>query len=168
MHWLLELAKGLSSLHSIADIGCGTTNTLDSLKGILKIDRCIGVDWSQEAIQQQKDVTANREGEWEWKVWDISIGPVPSIPTSSVDFVYSSHVIEHVGNPYQLLDEQYRICREGGVVAVVAPLGSYAKDHLRVLEINDVVGMLQQYAKPIICYPDMCQSELVAGIIKAR
>ena len=42
----------------------------------------------------------------------------------SYDFFFSSHVIEHVPNPSQLLRDGLRLLRQGGVFVAVAPNGS--------------------------------------------
>lgn len=50
------------------------------------------------------------------------------------DFIYSVNVMEHVRYPWQWVDEQYRVLKRGGVLAIIAPW-SYAhhaaEDHWR-------------------------------------
>ena len=78
----------------------------------------------------------------------------------------SSHLIEHLDDPYQLIEEQLRICKRGGVIAIVAPLHSYHREHKQVLTLDSLVGMMKDYAMPVLCYTDVRNSEAVVGIIK--
>lgn len=47
-------------------------------------------------------------------------GSLP-LQTSAVDVVYLSHIVEHIRDLVQFMEEIYRICRPGGEVRVVVP-----------------------------------------------
>ena len=147
---------------TIIDIGCGKTDILEVIRGVTGAARCIGVDYSSEAL----NANYNAYLDWgEWTHCDIEHEQVP-LPDETADFVYSSHLIVHVENPYVLLDEQMRLCKKGGIMAVVAPLGKYDREHRHVFDMNAMVGMLRCYAQPVFVYSDMSQSEVVVGIIR--
>lgn len=52
---------------------------------------------------------------------------------SSVRFVASSHVLEHVANPLAALAEWFRVVRHGGIIYMVVPDRRYTFDHSRPL-----------------------------------
>jgi SAM-dependent methyltransferase len=62
-------------------------------------------------------------------------GDACSIPfaDSSLDYVATSHVLEHVANPLAALREWYRALRHGGVVYLVVPDRRKTFDHPRAL-----------------------------------
>ena len=74
-------------------------------------------------------------------------GDACSLPfhSNTLDYVASSHVIEHVANPVAAFAEWYRVLRPGGIIYLVAPhrLGSW--DHTRPL--TPVEHMLEDYVK---------------------
>jgi SAM-dependent methyltransferase len=52
---------------------------------------------------------------------------------SSIRFVASSHVLEHVANPLAALSEWFRVLRHGGIIYMVIPDRRWTFDHLRPL-----------------------------------
>lgn len=52
---------------------------------------------------------------------------------SSIQFVASSHVLEHVANPLAALSEWFRVIRHGGIIYMVIPDRRRTFDHLRPL-----------------------------------
>jgi SAM-dependent methyltransferase len=57
-------------------------------------------------------------------VWDIYNGDAThmlGMPDGVFDFVYSSHCLEHVGNPYLAIKNWWRILRPGGHLIVFVP-----------------------------------------------
>jgi len=52
---------------------------------------------------------------------------------SSLDYVASSHVLEHVANPYSALREWVRVLRHRGIIYLVVPHRQATFDHLRPL-----------------------------------
>jgi len=117
----------------VIDIGCGKSSSLETIRGVTKAERCNGVDWSDVSL----DANSKHYAEWgEWIHCDIERDQVP-LPDETADFVYSSHLIEHIENPYILLDEQLRLCKQGGIIAVVAPLNMYDREHRHVFTSGD-------------------------------
>ncbi len=53
--------------------------------------------------------------------------------SDSLDYVVSSHVLEHVANPVAALLEWHRVLRDGGVFYLVVPDRRFTFDHARAL-----------------------------------
>ena len=53
------------------------------------------------------------------------------VPDNSVDFVFSSHSLEHAPNPIDSLIDYYRVLRDGGIVYTVIPNKHNQYDRLR-------------------------------------
>jgi SAM-dependent methyltransferase len=65
--------------------------------------------------------------------------------SNSLDYVASSHVLEHIANPVAALIEWYRVLRPGGIIYVVVPnrLGTW--EHTR--KLTAVSHMLEDYER---------------------
>jgi SAM-dependent methyltransferase len=64
---------------------------------------------------------------------------------NSLDYVASSHVLEHVANPVAALAEWYRVLRPGGIIYLVVPDRRCAWDHARPL--TTVEHMLSDFER---------------------
>lgn len=62
-------------------------------------------------------------------------GEAASLPfkSNSLDYVASSHVLEHVANPIKALAEWHRVLRPGGIIYMIVPDRRYTWDHARAL-----------------------------------
>jgi len=58
----------------------------------------------------------------------IALDPIPS---SSYDFILSSHSLEHIANPIKALKEWLRVIKTGGVLTLILPNPKYTFDHKR-------------------------------------
>ncbi len=56
---------------------------------------------------------------------------------NSLDYVITSHVLEHVANPVKALAEWYRVLRPGGVIYCLVPDRRFTWDHGRALSTVD-------------------------------
>jgi SAM-dependent methyltransferase len=76
-------------------------------------------------------------------------GEACSLPfhSNSLDYVASSHVLEHVSNPVKAICEWYRVLRPGGMMYVVVPDRRFTWDHNR--ELTTVAHMLDDYARNV-------------------
>lgn len=64
--------------------------------------------------------------------------------SSALDYVVSSHVLEHVANPVEALLEWYRVLRPGGIIYLIVPDRRFTWDRPRAL--TTVEHMLEDYA----------------------
>jgi len=64
---------------------------------------------------------------------------------NSLDYVATSHVLEHVANPVLALREWYRVLRPGGIIYLLVPDRRYTWDHARPL--TTVEHMLGDYER---------------------
>ncbi|MBM3546062.1 MAG: class I SAM-dependent methyltransferase [Alphaproteobacteria bacterium] len=58
------------------------------------------------------------------RAWDMPDGDamlMASVADASLDFVHSSHCLEHLEDPYVALGHWLRICRPGGYLVVIIP-----------------------------------------------
>ncbi|HEY5551003.1 MAG TPA: methyltransferase domain-containing protein, partial [Opitutaceae bacterium] len=62
---------------------------------------------------------------------------------SSLRYVASSHVLEHVANPFAALAEWFRVLKHGGCIYMVVPDRRRTFDHARPL--TDVAHMLADF-----------------------
>ena len=58
------------------------------------------------------------------RTWDLEDGDaqfLDTVPDSSLDFVHSSHCLEHLINPYQGIANWFRVLKDGGYLVVTVP-----------------------------------------------
>ena len=147
-------------VESIVEIGGGLSPVLDLLRAFAPDANCESYDISHEA-----QFANGKRFDWgKWFCGDETLG-LNALDTSA-DFVCSSHLLEHLDDPYQLIEEQLRICKLGGIIALAAPLHMHHREHRQVFVIGDIVGMLKDYGNPVFCYVDGRETEIVAGLIK--
>jgi SAM-dependent methyltransferase len=79
------------------NLGCGN----DILEGWINVDR-------------------NPSQKGKVKIHDLRLIPYP-FRDSSVDIVLMNHVLEHFDNPIEIIDEIYRILRDGGIFIARVP-----------------------------------------------
>ena len=61
--------------------------------------------------------------------YDLNKG-IP-FPDNSIDQINMGHFLEHVANPYNMLDECIRVLQPNGVIDIVVPLNEiYSPDHI--------------------------------------
>ncbi|MBS0337345.1 MAG: class I SAM-dependent methyltransferase [Proteobacteria bacterium] len=100
--------KYLENLHGI-EIGASTQNSFD-------LKRSINVDFSDE-----------QGGLWQLKtcapavVNIVALGDNLPFKDNTLDYVLSSHVIEHFFDPVRALKEWHRVIRPGGYIFIIAP-----------------------------------------------
>ena len=116
MQAILDLAMmQVKVKECIVEIGGGLNPVLDVLRGVLAPDAdYIGYDLSE--VAQRKNAEQFPWGKWE--VADVTQGI--GLVDEQADFVLSSHLIEHLDDPYQLIEEQLRICKRGGVIVLTS------------------------------------------------
>jgi predicted SAM-dependent methyltransferase len=88
------------------------------------------------------DLNVNVEDIWPVDIvtnaWDLS-----KVKSNSVDFVMSSHVLEHLPNPAVAIEEWMRVVKPGGVVFFVVPDMRHTFDKKR--KLTSVETLLEKY-----------------------
>lgn len=105
---------------AVCDIGCGKeAYFLKKISNLIK--QGIGID---EEVEDYKD------SKFQFKKFRIS-GKIP-LESGSCDVVTMMAVLEHLTNPYEVLNECYRILRDGGRLILTTP-NSKSKPFLELL-----------------------------------
>jgi SAM-dependent methyltransferase len=133
----------LETLHGI-EIGASTQNAFD-------LKRAINVDFSDE-----------QGGLWQDKacapavVNIVALGDDLPFKDKTLDYVLTSHVIEHFFDPVKALNEWYRVIKPGGYIFIIAPHMDRTFDQHREptspAELLDRAAgriTIQDYAKPL-------------------
>jgi SAM-dependent methyltransferase len=112
--WLAELMD-LSARYlprrrerALLDVGCGDGTSLDWLRNM-------GWDAKGCEIDPAAVEAARKRG------FDVVQGTAADFPDQTFDVVTSSHVLEHVHDPKEFLEECRRILRPGGQVVAITP-----------------------------------------------
>lgn len=133
----------LDNLHGI-EIGASTQNSFG-------LKRALNVDFSDEqgGLWQQKACTPAT-------VNIVASGDDLPFKDATLDYVVSSHVIEHFFDPVKALNEWYRVIRPGGYIFIIAPHRDRTFDRHReptpVSELMDrAAGRIgiSDYARPL-------------------
>lgn len=92
------------------------------------------------------------------------LGDATTLPfrDNSLDYVVSSHVLEHVANPVAALAEWYRVLRPGGIIYLVVPDRRYTWDHARPLTTVD--HLLEDFERGATPFEATHIDEFVTGI----
>jgi len=89
----------------LVDLGCGKCNQDRFLKYIKKY---IGVDWENSLHNPQANIFSN-------------LNEKIDLPNNTVDTAFSSSVMEHLYNPWQFVQEVYRILKEDRYFIIQVP-----------------------------------------------
>lgn len=83
-------------------------------------------------------------------IHDVSAHGLGFAENDRYDFVVCSHVLEHLANPFWLIEEAYRVLKTGGVLYVSVPDGRYSDDEgRRLTEYEELLGLFEQGVKSI-------------------
>lgn len=102
---------------SVVDIGCGVGDLLSEVRKRKPLVSVSGLDFSSKAVDGAR--AALPDGEFRHFVIERSL-PYDS---GTFDLVLCTDVLEHMENPRLVAAELVRICRPGGLVAIVVPDG---------------------------------------------
>jgi SAM-dependent methyltransferase len=135
--------KYLDELHGI-EIGASTQNSFG-------LKRAMNVDFSddQGGLWQQKSCPPTT-------VNIVASGDDLPFKDGTLDYVVSSHVIEHFFDPVKALKEWYRVIRPGGYVFIIAPHRDRTFDrHREVTPVDELLDRsagrirISDYARPL-------------------
>lgn len=124
---IYPLLAGLSG--SVLEYGCGAGSLLLQLAKEERFTHCTGVDISDRVLSNIKRNWSDIAPERQEKV--SAIAPIrdrlPQIPDESVDVILSLDTIEHVIDPYVVIDELHRIARSNATFIISVPNLAYIK-----------------------------------------
>jgi len=112
---------------SILDLGCGKGEIIGAIAKINVGASYIGLDVSRTAIDYARQKYPNVKFE------KIEDGEKFPLMDSSVDFIFSSEVIEHIYNTENAFREMSRVLRPGGEVLLTTPHHGLIKNLILVL-----------------------------------
>jgi SAM-dependent methyltransferase len=81
----------------------------------------IDVGAGGDGLSRQRDLFPNITDVRDWDMADGDGMLLESVPDESVDFVHSSHCLEHLVDPQQSLKNWLRVVRPGGYVVALMP-----------------------------------------------
>ena len=111
----------------IVDFGCGIGEILKEIKLINPNSNCIGLDVSKEGLKKARNKLPNLDFK---KIEDGHSVPIES---NSVDFVFSSEVMEHIYDTESAFQEISRILKVGGRFLMTVPYHGFLKNLLITL-----------------------------------
>jgi SAM-dependent methyltransferase len=104
--------RRLPASGSVLDVGCLGFVQVSNARSVARDDlRHAGVDQSPPNVLPAG---------FDYRQANLDHEPIP-FPDDSFDLVVASHVLEHVTQPLQLIQECIRVCRPGGRIYVEAP-----------------------------------------------
>ena len=141
----------------LLDVGCGVgTVTKELQKRGFEV---VGGDFSDVAVQRCKEIGVQAI------VCDVDAEGLP-FDTQTFDVVWCSEVLEHVFDPFFLLEEIRRVLKRDGVVLISIPNDLYLSTRLRVLIGKSPQSMV--YRKYQICkHHTIFSKELLEYMLKS-
>lgn len=115
---LVKTASDFSVMHlpyqpngSVLEVGCGSGYLLNNLK-MAGWKNVKGIDFDSSAIEYARS-----------KGLDVECGDLESVElaNSSFDAIVISHVIEHLYNPFDVLEHIFELLKPGGIIVIVTP-----------------------------------------------
>ena len=130
-----QLLDGLDG--KLLEYGCGSGSLLLGLAKENRFDQCYGVDISERALEKIKiaweSIIDSQESDGKVQLFLPTDDQLPNIPSDTFDVVISVATVEHVLDPYIVLDELYRIAKPNGVLICSVPNYAYLKHRLQLL-----------------------------------
>ncbi|MCK5038595.1 MAG: methyltransferase domain-containing protein [Thermoplasmata archaeon] len=110
--WLDLISENVNHKEKIEflDLGCGTGRFSIPIAKRLGYS-VTGADNSEEML-----VKARKKDEASQVKWDIQDATSLSYPDASFDAVFMSHLLHHVDDPSDIVNECYRVLRPGGTI----------------------------------------------------
>lgn len=154
-------------------------NYLDGLKGI-EIGgsahnpfhlNTLNVDYTDDMNTVFKQVEERLCGE-KMPVDIVASGDNLPIEDESVDFVISSHMIEHIFDPIKALKEWYRVIKKGGYIFTIIPITAYVPNEDRPTTTLDELikrhtGVIKEkeILKKVVTENNQLGAAIVEGIL---
>ncbi|MES2559580.1 MAG: methyltransferase domain-containing protein [Bacteroidota bacterium] len=93
---------------------------------------------------------------------DLDKSGLKSIGNEVYDFVILSHVIEHVANPINVVDELFRVCKKGGLILIAAPDKNYTFDRKR--DLTPFAHLWSEYEQKVTEVTDDHYLDFIKGV----
>ena len=125
------------------DLGCGLSKPYSHF---------IGVDVVCPVCSDTRAHRPNCPGSWSINLFHVA-NHLPIFASQSLDFVFSSHLLEHMDNPGKVLAEWWRLIRQGGHLVLYLPhknfypnIGEYGSnpDHKHDFIPKDIVELMKE------------------------
>ena len=127
---IYPLLDGISG--SVLEYGPGSGSLLLALAKEARFSSLTGIDISEAAINALSAAWGTTSRQLGLPAEKLRLhrpvaDTMPMIPTASVDLILSLDTIEHVINPYTVLDEFHRVGRPGSTFVISVPNYGYIK-----------------------------------------
>ncbi|MGM4921469.1 class I SAM-dependent methyltransferase [Tardiphaga sp. 804_B3_N1_9] len=143
---------------NIVDIGCGVGDLLGEIRRRRPGVRVSGLDFSGKAVENAQRTYP--DGAFQQFVIDRTL----PYQTASFDVVSCTDVLEHLEYPQSVVAELVRICKPGGLVAIVVPDGTLDQflGHNWFWNVETFAALLAEWAPQVAPLP--VTGELMATI----
>ncbi|WP_420264235.1 class I SAM-dependent methyltransferase [Candidatus Magnetominusculus dajiuhuensis] len=130
---VLPLIHGASG--NVLEYGFGSGSLLFSLAKERRFHNLIGIDISEVLVKRAMDIIDNTDLEWVKKIKLLTPqnDTIPQVADGSMDLIISVATIEHVLDPYIVLDELHRVARENAIMVCSVPNYAYLKNRFILL-----------------------------------
>lgn len=119
----LDGARGV-----VLEYGCGAGSLIYNLAKEARFTRCLAVDVSEQALGRLRHYWEAEQGGSKKLLCSTPDGDrLPSQPDASFDVLISVATLEHVWNPYVVLDELHRLAKEDATLICSVPNYGYIK-----------------------------------------
>ena len=129
---IYPLLRGLSG--TVLEYGCGAGSLLLALAKEDRFPSLCGVDISEKALSRIRQAWTEAGGDrGRLTLMMPEDDRLPKVPSNSADVILSLDTIEHVLDPYVVLDELYRIASDKAVFVISVPNYAYVKYVVQLL-----------------------------------
>lgn len=120
---------------TLLEYGCGSGSLLLGLAREDRFKQCYGIDISENAIKKISDHLISEEYNYKNKIKLASpqSDKLPFIKNKEFNVIVSVATIEHVLDPYTILDELYRIAKDDATLICSVPNYAYIKHRIHLL-----------------------------------
>lgn len=120
---------------SVLEYGCGSGSLLLGLAREQRFTRAVGADISEHALAGVRaawsDIAPHDKDKLQLLLPQSDL--IPDVADESIDVVISVATIEHVVNPYVVLDELHRVARPNATLICSVPNYAYLKHRVALL-----------------------------------
>ncbi|MBF0466468.1 MAG: class I SAM-dependent methyltransferase [Nitrospirae bacterium] len=120
---------------NVLEYGFGCGSLLFALAKEPRFQSITGVDLSEVLVRRASDIIDKTDSQWvkKIKLFTPHNDTIPQVSDGSIDLIISVATIEHVLDPYIVLDELHRVGRENAILVCSVPNYAYLKYRLMLL-----------------------------------